>query len=116
MYLKTVFGLIEEGLPPMRARIAERLGHSGPTVSQSLARLERAGLMVVTSDRHLQLTEEGRSRATQVMRQHRLAEPLLTDVIRLGRPIVPVCAFRWQQVIRDHGEPRPGTTHGEPHR
>ncbi|HLS00366.1 MAG TPA: dihydrofolate reductase, partial [Beutenbergiaceae bacterium] len=32
MYLKTVYELIEEDIPPMRARIAERLGHSGPTV------------------------------------------------------------------------------------
>ena len=32
MYLKTIFELEEEGIPPLRARIAERLGHSGPTV------------------------------------------------------------------------------------
>ena len=30
MYLRTVLELEEEGIPPMRARIVERLDHSGP--------------------------------------------------------------------------------------
>ena len=34
MYLRTIYELDEEGIVPLRARIAERLGHSGPTVSQ----------------------------------------------------------------------------------
>jgi len=114
MYLKTVFELIEEGIPPMRARIAERLGHSGPTVSQTVARLERDGLMVVTSDRHLQLTEEGMSRATQVMRKHRLAERLLTDVIGLEWPFVHDEACRWEHVMSDNVEQRLVTLLGEP--
>ena len=33
MYLRTIYELGEEGVPPLRARIAERLGQSGPTVS-----------------------------------------------------------------------------------
>src|SRR5690625_5988387 len=99
MYLMTAYELIEEDIPPMRARIAERLGHSGPTVSQTVARLERDGLMVVTSDRHLQLTEEGTRRATQVMRKHRLAERLLTDVIGLDWPSVHEEACRWEHVM-----------------
>lgn len=115
MYLKTVYELIEEGIPPMRARIAERLGHSGPTVSQTVARLERDGLMVVTSDRHLQLTDEGRHRATQVMRKHRIAERLLTDVIGLNWPFVHEEACRWEHVMSDAVERRLVELLGEPH-
>jgi DtxR family transcriptional regulator, Mn-dependent transcriptional regulator len=33
MYLRTVYELVEEGITPLRARIAERLHQSGPTVS-----------------------------------------------------------------------------------
>lgn len=106
MYLKTVYELIEEGIPPMRARIAERLGHSGPTVSQTVARLERDGLMLVTTDRHLRLTAEGKARATKVMRKHRLAERLLTDVIGLEWPFVHEEACRWEHVISEHVEER----------
>ncbi|GHH57663.1 DNA-binding transcriptional ArsR family regulator [Streptomyces candidus] len=49
---------------PMRARIAERLDQSGPTVSQTLARMERDGLVTAAGDRHLEFTEEGRRLAS----------------------------------------------------
>ena len=57
MYLRTILELEEEGITPLRARIAERLGHSGPTVSQTVARMERDGLLQVAGDRHLELTD-----------------------------------------------------------
>jgi DtxR family Mn-dependent transcriptional regulator len=85
MYLRTILELEEEGVVPMRARIAERLNQSGPTVSQTIARMERGGLLRVAADRQLKLTEEGRRIATRVMRKHRLAECLLADVIGLER-------------------------------
>ena len=43
MYLKSIYELQEEGIPPLRARIAERLGHSGPPVAQSGARRASGG-------------------------------------------------------------------------
>ena len=61
MYLRTVFELEEEGVVPLRARIAERLDQSGPTVSQTVARMERDGLLAVEGDRHLELSERGRA-------------------------------------------------------
>ena len=36
MYLRTIYELVEEGIVPLRARIAERLHQSGPTVSQTV--------------------------------------------------------------------------------
>ena len=78
MYLRTVLELEEEGVPALRARIAERLHQSGPTVSQTVARMERDGLLTVEGDRHLQLTPSGRAYAVSVMRKHRLAELLLS--------------------------------------
>jgi DtxR family Mn-dependent transcriptional regulator len=83
MYLRTIFELEEEGAVPLRARIAERLGQSVPTVSQTVARMERDGLVKVEGDRRLELTPDGRMLATRVMRKHRLAECLLVDVIGL---------------------------------
>src|SRR3954463_595559 len=71
MYLRTVYELEEEGIVPLRARIAERLRQSGPTVSQTVARMERDRLLTVQGDRHLQLTDEGRRQAVAVMRKHR---------------------------------------------
>ena len=104
MYLRTVLELIEEGQVPMRARISERLGHSGPTVSQTVARMERDGLMLVRDDRMLELTEEGLLQATRVMRKHRLAERLLADVIGLDWEDVHEEACRWEHVISEKVE------------
>src|SRR3954469_21194732 len=101
MYLRTIFELEEEGIVPLRARIAERLHQSGPTVSQTVARMERDGLLRVEGDRHLQLSEHGRALATAVMRKHRLAECLLVDVIGLDYADVHEEACRWEHVMSE---------------
>ena len=106
MYLRTIYELEEEGIVPLRARIAERLHQSGPTVSQTVARMERDNLVHVLGDRHLELTSEGRARATRVMRKHRLAERLLIDVIGLDWEKVHDEACRWEHVISEDVERR----------
>lgn len=106
MYLRTIYELVEEGIPPLRARIAERLHQSGPTVSQTVARMERDGLVSVHPDRHLVLSAEGLALATRVMRRHRLAERLLTDVIGLEWHLVHDEACRWEHVISTDVERR----------
>ncbi|RLP77460.1 metal-dependent transcriptional regulator [Mycetocola tolaasinivorans] len=104
MYLRTILDLEEENIVPLRARISERLGHSGPTVSQTVGRMERDGLVVVSGDRHLELTTEGRRKAVQVMRKHRLAERLLSDVIGLEWELVHDEACRWEHVMSEQVE------------
>jgi len=106
MYLRTILDLEEENIIPLRARISERLGHSGPTVSQTIGRMERDGLVVVEGDRHLELTDDGRRKATHVMRKHRLAERLLADVIGLDWAFVHEEACRWEHVMSEQVERR----------
>ena len=106
MYLRTILDLEEEGIVPLRARISERLGHSGPTVSQTVGRMERDGLVVVSEDRRLELTDDGRQKAVDVMRKHRLAERLLSDVIGLDWAYVHDEACRWEHVMSEQVERR----------
>ncbi|MCF1764822.1 metal-dependent transcriptional regulator [Corynebacterium argentoratense] len=106
MYLRTIYELEEEGITPLRARIAERLEQSGPTVSQTVARMERDGLVIVAGDRSLKMTTDGRRLATAVMRKHRLAERLLTDIIGLDIAKVHGEACRWEHVMSDEVERR----------
>lgn len=106
MYLRTIYELQEEGIPPLRARIAERLGQSGPTVSQTVARMERDGLLVVSTDRHLELTARGRAAATRVMRKHRLAECMLVEMLQMPWEEVHAEACRWEHVMSDAVERR----------
>ena len=106
MYLRTIYDLEEEGVVPLRARIAERLDQSGPTVSQTVSRMERDGLLHVAGDRHLELTDKGRGLAVAVMRKHRLAERLLVDVIGLPWEEVHAEACRWEHVMSEDVERR----------
>ncbi len=106
MYLRTILELEEENIVPLRARISERLGQSGPTVSQTVGRMERDGLVLVSGDRHLELTSFGRTKAVQVMRKHRLAERLLNDIIGLDWEFVHDEACRWEHVMSEQVERR----------
>ncbi|MDQ1674454.1 MAG: DtxR family transcriptional regulator, Mn-dependent transcriptional regulator [Frankiaceae bacterium] len=92
-YLETVLELEESGIRPMRARIVERLGVSAPAVSETVRRLEREGYLTLDDSRAIRLTDKGRTFATSIMRRHRLAERLLTDVLK-----VP-----WSQVHEEAG-------------
>jgi DtxR family transcriptional regulator, Mn-dependent transcriptional regulator len=116
MYLRTVYELEEEGIVPLRARIAERLSQSGPTVSQTVARMERDGLLHLAGDRQLALSGTGRMLATRVMRKHRLAECLLVSVIKLPWEEVHIEACRWEHVISESVERRIFELVGRPDR
>jgi DtxR family transcriptional regulator, Mn-dependent transcriptional regulator len=116
MYLRTILELEEEGVAPLRARIAERLHQSGPTVSQTVSRMERDGLLTVLGDRHLHLTELGRTHAVAVMRKHRLAELLLVNVIGLPYEAAHEEACRWEHVMSEAVEQRVYELLGRPTR
>jgi DtxR family Mn-dependent transcriptional regulator len=116
MYLRTILELEEEGVPALRARIAERLKQSGPTVSQTVARMERDGLLTVVTDRHLVLTELGRAKAVSVMRKHRLAELLLVNVIGMPYEDAHDEACRWEHVMSEAVEQKVYELLGRPAR
>jgi DtxR family transcriptional regulator, Mn-dependent transcriptional regulator len=116
MYLKTILELEEEGVAPLRARIAERLHQSGPTVSQTVSRMERDGLLTVLGDRHLHLTDMGRAHAVAVMRKHRLAELLLVNVIGMPYEEAHEEACRWEHVMSEDVEKRVYEMLGRPTR
>jgi DtxR family transcriptional regulator, Mn-dependent transcriptional regulator len=104
-YLEAIFNLEEEGREVIQARLAERVGHSAPTVSEVVHRLREAGYIEVTG-RSISLTSTGQELATSVIRKHRLAERLLTDVIGLPWHKVHAEADRWEHVISDEVEAR----------
>jgi DtxR family Mn-dependent transcriptional regulator len=116
MYLRTILELEEEGVAPLRARIAERLHQSGPTVSQTVSRMERDGLLTVLGDRHLHLTDLGRKQAVAVMRKHRLAELLLVNVIGMPYEEAHEEACRWEHVMSESVEERVYELLGRPTR
>ena len=104
-YLEAIHELGEEGIVVIQARLAERLGHSAPAVSEMIRRLRDEGY-VEEKDRPLLLTARGRELAESVVRKHRLAERLLTDIIGLPWEKAHLEAGRWEHVISDEVEAR----------
>jgi DtxR family Mn-dependent transcriptional regulator len=104
-YLETIYALEEEGSQVIQARLAERLGHSAPSVSETVRRLRDEGWVEI-DHRAVSFTSRGRERAESVVRRHRLAERLLTDVIGLPWHEAHREAGRWEHVISDEVEAR----------
>ena len=104
MYLKVVFELEEQGQPALRARLAERLDQAMPSVSQTVSRLERDGLLRLGDERIVELTDDGRRLAIAVMRKHRIAERFLYDVLGLDWAECHEEACRWEHVLGDAAE------------
>jgi DtxR family Mn-dependent transcriptional regulator len=104
-YLEAIHELGEEGIVVIQARLAERLGHSAPAISEMIRRLRDEGY-VEARGRSLLLTDRGRGVAESVVRKHRLAERLLTDIIGLPWEKAHLEAGRWEHVISDEVEAR----------
>jgi DtxR family Mn-dependent transcriptional regulator len=82
-YLKAIWEHLEEGHPPISARLAEELGVTPPAVTAALKRMRRDDLVSVARDGRIDLTRKGRAIAERMALRHQLAEMLLTDVIGL---------------------------------
>jgi DtxR family transcriptional regulator, Mn-dependent transcriptional regulator len=113
-YLETILALEEEGVPALRARLVERLGLSAAAVSETVNRLVGLGYAQLLDDRTIRLTGKGRSLATTVVRRHRLAERLLTDVIGLEWEKVHREAARWEHAISSDVEEKLVALLGDP--
>jgi DtxR family Mn-dependent transcriptional regulator len=113
-YLETILEIEEEGIPPIRARIVERLGLSAAAVSEQVGRLIEQGYAELLDDRTLRLTDKGRELATSIVRRHRLAERLLVDVIGLEWEKVHREADRWEHAISAEVEEKLVVLLGDP--
>src|SRR3984893_18794494 len=80
-YLEAIYYIEHEGEVPRPGRLAEWLGVSAPTVTVSLQRLARDGLIRIADDRSVELTDDGAAAAATIVRRHRIVERWLTDVL-----------------------------------
>lgn len=128
-YCEAIYELREDELDVIQARIAERLKVSRPAVSEMMRRMAAEGL--VTLDGGVHLTASGTALAERIVRRHRLAERLLTDVLGLSWAEAHTEAGRWEHVLNDrveaainrllgapttcpHGNPIPGSAYSAP--
>lgn len=125
-YLEAIFELQEEGRRVLQARIGERLGLAAASVSEAIKRLVTEGYVEIDSDREVHLTPSGDKMAATLVRRHRLAERMLTDILGIRWSLCHEQAEDWEKVMTPeveeailaklegeptcpHGNPIPGT-------
>lgn len=129
-YCEAIWELKEDDVDVIQARVAERLNVSRPAVSEMIKRMQAEGFVVLDGTA-INLTPDGLRLAEQVVRRHRLAERLLTDILGLSWADAHVEAGKWEHVISEpveeainrllenpttcpHGNPIPGSSYAPP--
>jgi DtxR family Mn-dependent transcriptional regulator len=129
-YLQTYLELQEDGIRPIGARLAERLGISAAAVSEGMHRLIQRGY-AVEQDKVFTLTPTGEEAGRTVIRLHRLAECFLVYILGLRWERAHPEAARWEHALSEdveeriiemlddpavcpHGNPIPGSKRAQP--
>ncbi len=124
-YLQVIHYLTRDGVSVIAARLAELMGVTPPTVTATLQRMERDGLITHGTRKEILFTEKGRETAEDIVRRHALAERMLTDLLKMPwhesheeahgveHAITPKLADRLLEVLGHpttcpHGNPIPG--------
>lgn len=116
-YLTAIYRLShDEGLDVIAVRLADRLEITPPSVAGMLKRLIRDGLVHTDARKTIHLTPEGLRRAEQMVRRHRLAECLITNVLKVPWWRAYEEAHLLEHGISDVTEPHLFETLGRPQR
>jgi DtxR family Mn-dependent transcriptional regulator len=125
-YLENIYELEEEGQRIVQARLGQRLGLAAATVSEGVKRLVAERYVEIDDGREVALTPDGRAIAETLVRRHRLAERMLTDILGIPWHLCHEQAEDWEKVMTSevedailarlegdptcpHGNPIPGT-------
>lgn len=105
-YLEAIYVLGAEGDAVLASKLADYLGVARPTVTQTMHRMSASGYVTSGEGREIHLTSEGRERAEEVVRRHRLLERWLTDELGLDWAQAHVEAGRLEHAISPTVEAR----------
>jgi DtxR family Mn-dependent transcriptional regulator len=98
-YLEAIYMLQAEGQKVISARLAELMRVSPPTVTATLARLSKQGMVKFGERKEVLLTPKGKETAEQLVRRHRLVERWLTDVLGMGWAAADAEAHRLEHAL-----------------
>ena len=125
-YLRAILDLGIAGRPVIGRRLADWLRVAPPTVTVTLQRLEKEGLVSFNPRKEISLSKGGAAIAVAAARRHHLAERLLTDFMGFDWARAHDEAERWRHTLTEeterllwealgrpttcpHGNPIPGT-------
>lgn len=101
MYLKAILLIGQESPPVTVTKVAEFMGVSPASASEMIRRMEQNDLTDTSGDDGIQLTEQGATEARRLVRRMRLAERLLSDVLKLPLPLIYDEACKLEHALSD---------------
>jgi DtxR family transcriptional regulator, Mn-dependent transcriptional regulator len=113
-YLETIYNLTMEEDAVIAARLAERFHITPPTVSETLSRMAKQGLITLDAKKNIHLTDDGRTLAESGLRRHRLLERMLVDMFGLDWTEAHEEAHRLEHGLSPMLEERMLTVMGSP--
>jgi DtxR family Mn-dependent transcriptional regulator len=113
-YLEAIYRLEREGTGVSTSGLASELGITTASVSGMLKKLSNDGYIDHRARGEAKLTRSGLEIAVRVIRRHRLAECLLTEVLGMGWDEVHAEACRLEHAISARVEERLVAILGDP--
>lgn len=115
-YLKETYTLQLEHKPVTTSMLAERVGHSAPTVTEMLKKLASQKWVNYEPYQGITLTRSGTAVALDVIRRHRLLETFLTRVLGVPWDRIHEEAEKLEHALSDYLEGRIDEYLGHPAR
>lgn len=113
-YLQAIYKLSERGVQVFPTPLADTVGVSVATAVGMLRRLTRQGMVIIAQSKEISLTDRGRAAAEAVVRRHRLAERMLTELLGVDWHLAHEEAHRFEHAISPHVEEKLAAALGYP--
>ncbi|UCH02585.1 MAG: metal-dependent transcriptional regulator [Candidatus Bathyarchaeota archaeon] len=101
-YLECIYRLQQKRGVARTSEIVKMLQVAPGTVTNTIERLERGGLILHEPYKGVTLTDEGGKIAIDVLRRHRLSERLLTDLLQVERDEAHKAACKLEHGLTEH--------------
>ena len=113
-YLQAIYKLKERDERVFPARLAEVMNVSAATVVGTLKRLNKQGMIEVSTDKEVNFSPKGRELGEAVVRRHRLAERMLTELLGVEWSRAHAEAHRLEHAISPYVETKLAKALGYP--
>ena len=113
-YLQAIYKLKERDERVNPTRVAEGMNVSVATVLGALKRLRNQGMIEVSKNKEINFTPKGRERGEAVVRRHRLAERMLTELLGVEWHRAHAEAHRLEHAISPYVETKLAEALGYP--
>ncbi len=113
-YLEIIFVLQRDKKQIIGARLADILGVTPPTVTNTLKRMARDGLVTFNESQGTLLTELGLKTAQTVMRRHMLSEWMLMRMLKVPWSLTHAEAHNIEHAVSEEIENQMRTNLGDP--